>query len=95
MDLWQGMRMGPGRLLYIPLNIICRHFVCCGQTVGQQGFVHTLVLLDGMVFMAGFSALLIGSMGINGISERPGDECADHENLWPEGDEVYRPPGRR
>ncbi len=63
MTAW-GFRILP---LCMPLSIICVHFICFGQTMNQQVLVHTLALLDGVVCVAGFSALLIGSMGLNGV----------------------------
>ena len=63
MTAW-GFRILP---LCMPLSIICVHFICFGQTMNQQVLVHTLALLDGVVCVAGFSALLIGPMGLNGV----------------------------
>ena len=63
MTAW-GFRILP---LCMPLSIICIHFICFGQTMNQQVLVHTLALLDGVVCVAGFSALLIGPMGLNGV----------------------------
>ena len=60
----QGFRILP---LCMPLAIVCMHFVCYGQTSGKRVFVHVMSLLDGVVFVAGFSALLIPSLGINGV----------------------------
>ena len=63
MTVW-GFRILP---LCMPLSIICMHFMCYGQASGKQGLVHVLALLDGVVCVAGFSALLIRSMGINAV----------------------------
>ena len=63
MTVW-GFRILP---LCMPLSIICMHFTCYGQASGKQGLVHVLALLDGVVCVAGFSALLIRWFGINGV----------------------------
>ena len=62
MTAW-GFRILP---LSMPLSIICMHFTCYGQASGKQGLVHLLALLDGVVCVAGFSALLIPAWGVNG-----------------------------
>lgn len=59
-----GFRILP---LCMPLSIICMHFTCYGQVSGKQLLVHLLSLLDGVICVAGFSALLIGSLGINSV----------------------------
>ena len=61
MTVW-GFRILP---LCMPLSIICMHFTCYGQTSGKTGLVHLLALLDGVVCVAGFTALLIRSLGVN------------------------------
>ncbi len=53
--------------LCMPLSIICMHFVCYGQASGKQGLVHLLSILDGVVCVAGFTALMIPFLGINGV----------------------------
>jgi len=63
MTVW-GFRILP---LCMPLSIICMHFTCYGQASGKQGLVHTLSLLDGVVCVAGFTALLIRSVGMNSV----------------------------
>jgi Na+-driven multidrug efflux pump/anti-sigma regulatory factor (Ser/Thr protein kinase) len=63
MTVW-GLRILP---LCMPLSIICMHFTCYGQTSGKQGLVHLLALLDGVVCVAGFTALLIRSAGMNSV----------------------------
>ena len=63
MTVW-GFRILP---LCIPLSIICMHFVCYAQISGKQFFVHLLTILDGVVCVAGFTALLIRVMGMNSI----------------------------
>ena len=63
MTVW-GFRILP---LCMPLSVICMHFTCYGQASGKQGLVHVLALLDGVVCVAGFTALLIHSVGMNSV----------------------------
>ena len=63
MTVW-GLRILP---LCMPLSIICMHFVCWGQASGKEGLVQLLSLLDGVVCVAGFTALLIRSVGMNSV----------------------------
>ena len=63
MTVW-GLRILP---LCMPLTIICMHFTCYGQASGKQGLVHVLALLDGVVSVAAFTALLIRSLGMNSV----------------------------
>ena len=63
MTVW-GFRILP---LCMPLSIICMHFTCYGQASGKQGLVHLLALLDGVVCVAGFTALLIPAAGMNSV----------------------------
>ncbi|MBQ6374077.1 MAG: ATP-binding protein [Clostridia bacterium] len=63
MTVW-GFRILP---LCMPLSIICMHIVCYGQASGKRGLVHVLALLDGVVCVAAFTALLIRWMGINSV----------------------------
>ena len=63
MTVW-GFRILP---LCMPLSIISMHFTCYAQASGKQVLVHVLSLLDGVVCVAGFSALLIRQMGINSV----------------------------
>ncbi len=63
MTVW-GLRILP---LCMPLSIICMHFTCYGQASGKQGLVHLLALLDGVVCVAVFTALLIRSVGMNSV----------------------------
>ena len=53
--------------LCMPLSVICIHFVCYAQASGKQLLVHILSLLDGVVCVAGFTALLIPVLGMNGV----------------------------
>ncbi len=52
--------------LCMPLSMICMHFVCYAQISGKQFLVHLLSVLDGVVCVAGFSALLIPLMKMDG-----------------------------
>ncbi len=63
MTVW-GLRILP---LCMPLSIILMHFTCYYQASGKQAPVHVLALLDGVVCVAGFTALLIRFLGINSV----------------------------
>ena len=63
MTVW-GFRILP---LCMPLSIVCMHFTCYAQASGKQGLVNLLALLDGLVFVAGFSAILVPMLKINGV----------------------------
>ena len=63
MAAW-GFRILP---LAMPLAIICMHFTCYGQTSGKTLLVHLTGFLDGAFFVSAFSALLVPSLGINGV----------------------------
>ncbi len=63
LTLW-GLRILP---VCMPLSIICTHFVCYGQASGKQGLVHIVSLLDGVICVAGFTALLIPWLGMNSV----------------------------
>ena len=63
MTVW-GLRILP---LCMPLSIICMHFTCYAQASGKQALVHLLALLDGVVCVAGFTALLIRALGMNSV----------------------------
>ena len=59
-----GFRILP---LCMPLSVICMHFTCYGQVSGKDGLVHVLAILDGVVCVAGFTALLIPWIGMNSV----------------------------
>ena len=63
MTVW-GIRILP---LCMPLSIICMHFSCYGQASNKSFLVHLLALLDGVVCVAGFTALLIPRVGMNSV----------------------------
>ncbi|MBR0444667.1 MAG: ATP-binding protein [Clostridia bacterium] len=60
MTVW-ALRILP---LCMPLSVICMHFICYGQTSGKTWFVHILSLVDGVLSVTLFTALLIRSLGI-------------------------------
>jgi anti-sigma regulatory factor (Ser/Thr protein kinase) len=43
------------------------HFVCYGQVSDKQALIHILSVLDGVICIAVFSALLIPTLGMNGV----------------------------
>ena len=63
MTVW-GLRILP---LCMPLSIIYMHFNCYGEASGKHGLVHLLSALDGVVCVAGFTALLIRPIGMNSV----------------------------
>lgn len=63
MTVW-AIRILP---LCMPLAVVAMHFVCYGQAAGKHGLVHIMAVMDGVVCVAGFSAVLIGAMGVNGV----------------------------
>ncbi len=63
MTVW-GFRILP---ICMPLSIICMHFVCYAQASGKQVLVHLLSIVDGVICVAGFTALLIRTMGMNSV----------------------------
>ena len=59
-----GFRILP---ICMPLSIVCMHFVCYAQASSKQVLVHILSLLDGVVCVAGYTALLIPFLGITSV----------------------------
>ena len=59
-----GLRILP---LCMPFSIICMHFTCYGQISSKQLLVHLLSILDGVICVAGFTALLIRALGIDSV----------------------------
>lgn len=59
-----GFRILP---LCMPFSIVCAHFICYGQISGKPFLVHSLSLLDGVVCVSVFSAILIPFLGIVGV----------------------------
>ncbi len=53
--------------LSMPLSVICMHFVCYGQASDKQALIHILSVLDGIICIAAFTALLIPGLGMNGV----------------------------
>ncbi len=60
----QAFRILP---LCMPLSTICMCFVAYGQSSGKQAVIHVDTVFDGVICVAGFSALLIPAMGIDGL----------------------------
>ncbi|MBR2530289.1 MAG: ATP-binding protein [Lachnospiraceae bacterium] len=63
MTVW-GFRILP---LCMPLSLICLHFICYAQSSDKQVLVHLLSILDGVICVAGYTALLIPSVGMNSV----------------------------
>ena len=63
MTVW-GLRILP---LCMPFSIICMHFTCYGQTSGKQVLVHLNSLLDGVICVSAFTALLAPLIGMNSV----------------------------
>jgi Na+-driven multidrug efflux pump/anti-sigma regulatory factor (Ser/Thr protein kinase) len=59
-----GFRILP---LYIPLSVFRMQFSCYAQSSGKEVLSNILALLEGIVCMAFFSAILIRPMGMNGV----------------------------
>lgn len=53
--------------LSMPFSVICMHFVCYGQVSDKQLLIHILSVLDGILCIAAFTALLIPGLGMNGV----------------------------
>ena len=63
MTVW-GFRILP---LCMPFSIVVMHFVSYWQTSNRQGIVQLMGFLDGVACVAGFTALLIRSVGMNSV----------------------------
>ncbi len=63
MTAW-GFRLLP---VSMPLSIILLHFVCYGQSLDRQVFVNVLSVIDGVIGVAAFTALLIPFIGMNSV----------------------------
>ncbi len=63
MTAW-GIRLLP---LCMPFAVVCMHFTCYAQAANKQGLVHVLSVVDGMVCVSAFTALLIRPLGMNGV----------------------------
>ena len=68
-DPLYGMTVNAFRIIpfCMPLSIICMHFACYAQASGKQFLIHLLSLLDGVVCVAGFSALLVPALLMDGV----------------------------
>ena len=64
-----GMTVAAFRILPLcmPFSVAVMNFICYAQASGQGMLVHILSLLDGVVCVAGFSAILMPEMGMNGV----------------------------
>lgn len=51
----------------MPFEVFASIFSCYEQISGKQLYVNLLALLDGVICVAGFSAILIAPMGFNGV----------------------------
>ncbi len=51
----------------MPFEVFACIFSCYEQISGKQLYVNLLALIDGVLCVAGFSAILIGPMGFNGV----------------------------
>ena len=60
----QGFRLMP---VCLPLAVFAMHFTCYALASGRHVLVHIVSLLDGFVCVAGFSAILIPAIGMNGL----------------------------
>ncbi len=63
MTVW-GLRILP---LCMPLSVISMHFLCYWQASGRRRMQYLLSLLDGVICVVGFTALLIRSIGVNSV----------------------------
>ncbi len=63
MTVW-GFRLLP---LAMPTAVICMHLTCYGQAASRQALVHMTSLLDGVVFVSLFTAILIPFIGMNSV----------------------------
>lgn len=63
MTTW-GFRLLPFCLAF---GSILQHFVCYAQMSGKNFFIQLLSFLDGVLFVAEFSAFLVPSFGVNGV----------------------------
>ena len=63
MTIW-GLRLIP---LSMPLSLITMHMICYSQVTNKKLLMQLLPLLDGLVCVTGFTALLISRMGMTGV----------------------------
>lgn len=65
-----GMTVAAFRILPLcmPLSMICAHFICYWVTTGRHFMVHFMSILDGVVCVSAYTAiLLIAGVGMNGV----------------------------
>ncbi|MBR6376675.1 MAG: ATP-binding protein [Oscillospiraceae bacterium] len=63
MTIW-GLRLIP---LSMPLSLVTMHMVCYSQVTNKKLLLQLLPLLDGLVCVTGFTALLIPRLGMTGV----------------------------
>lgn len=63
MTTW-GFRLLP---LALAFGSILQHFVCYAQMSGKNFFIQLISFLDGVLFVAEFSAILVPFWGVNGV----------------------------
>ena len=63
MTVW-GLRILP---LCMPLAIISMHFTSYSQSSGKAGLVYLIAPIDGVICVAGFTALLIRAVGVRSV----------------------------
>lgn len=51
----------------MPLSVFTMCLTCYSQTIGRQGIIHIESLLDGVICVSAFSALLVPAMKMNGV----------------------------
>lgn len=59
LTVW-GFRLLP---ICMPLSLMYMHFVCYGQAANKQGLVHILSLIDGVIGVISFAALVMPAAG--------------------------------
>ncbi|MBQ6583387.1 MAG: hypothetical protein IJH77_06150, partial [Mogibacterium sp.] len=63
MTVW-GFRLLP---VCMPLAVFCMHFVCYGLVMDKHKITNLLTILDGVISVAAFTALLIPVIGMNSV----------------------------
>ena len=59
-----GLRILP---ICMPFSLIVMHFMSYDQAMDKKGILNIIALLDGVVCVAGFTALLIRPLGMNSV----------------------------
>lgn len=63
LTIW-GLRILP---VCMPLAIIATHFCCYWQASGRQAILHFIAVMDGVICVAGFTAILIKPLQMIGV----------------------------